>query len=290
MSNILDLVLMLGLKRNGIYYRGKCPLCQSPNSLSLWEFGGEVKCCCFYSCSRVELRKMLSLREDFSISEGREPEIKRVADKDKNKEKSMLRALEIWRASTSITNTPAEAYLRSRGLEHLIESAALRFSPKCRHPHSPGYYPAMVAMVSNINGEAIAIHRTFLDEHGQKANLDITKASKGSISGGMICLDPFAPEMVIGEGIETSASAGIIYGLPALAAISAGNLESSIQLPPTVHSVIIAADADEVGQKSAQAALARWVAEGRKVRIYSPNMQGKDFNDILIGRRGRSNG
>ena len=97
-------------------------------------------------------------------------------------------------------------------------------------------------------------------------------------------LDPVAPELAVGEGIESSASAGRRFRLPAWAAISAGNLGCGLVLPPEVLAVVIAADADEPGRKAANAALHRWTAEGRRVRIATPNKPGSDFNDILRER------
>jgi putative DNA primase/helicase len=48
--------------------------------------------------------------------------------------------------------------------------------------------------------------------------------------------------LVIGEGIETAASAGLLMGTPAWAAISAGNMAKGLVLPPEVRRVVIAAD------------------------------------------------
>jgi len=90
--------------------------------------------------------------------------------------------------------------------------------------------------------------------------------------------------MVIGEGIESSASAGALLGLPAWAAISAGNMAKALVLPLEVRSVVIAADNDKPGIEAAEAALRRWQCEGRAVRIFKPDDPGTDFNDIVQRR------
>ena len=73
--------------------------------------------------------------------------------------------------------------------------------------------------------------------------------------------------LVIGEGIETSASAGLLLRLPAwMAALSAGNLGSGLVLPDTVRAITIAADADKVGLWEAQAAARRWRAASAEWR------------------------
>ena len=88
---------------------------------------------------------------------------------------------------------------------------------------------------------------------------------------------------MIGEGIETSASAGRLMNLPAWAAISAGNLAKGLVLPPDAGRVVIAADPDEPGRVAARDAWIRWRAEGREVRIATPDGDG-DFNDLLRTR------
>lgn len=91
--------------------------------------------------------------------------------------------------------------------------------------------------------------------------------------------DPDKP-LVIGEGIETSASAALIINAPAWAAVSAGNLGYRLVLPDEVNKVIISVDPDLPGRKAAWAACARWRQEGRDVKLALPSGSG-DFNDYL---------
>ena len=72
-------------------------------------------------------------------------------------------------------------------------------------------------------------------------------------------------------------------GLPAWAAIAAGNLGTGLMLPPAVRHVVIAADPDDPGRQAARDAWSRWRAEGRKVQIAMPE-GANDFNDILCTR------
>ena len=73
---------------------------------------------------------------------------------------------------------------------------------------------------------------------------------------------------------------------PGWSAVFAGGLKT-IELPPDVRRIIIAADNDVsgAGQRNALAAYDRWTAEGRSVRIKTPPDIGDDFNDVLIKRR-----
>ena len=207
------------------------------------------------------------------------------------RQKAQERAGIIWNGAAYVMpDDLAGKYLAGRALSHLIGNPMLRYRSDVPHP-AGGRYPAMVAVVKNAAGRAIACHRTYLAIDGTKARLEPSKASKGPVWGGAIRLAPVAPEIVIGEGIETAASAGVLLGLPAWAAISAGNLGKGLILPPEVRSVTIAADDDGInehghnpGIEAAETAAARWQAEGRKVRIIKPHEPGKDFNDILQAR------
>jgi putative DNA primase/helicase len=143
----------------------------------------------------------------------------------------------------------------------------------------------LVALVTDVAGVPISIHRTFLARDGTKARIEPAKASLGPLWGGAIRLKPFAADMplVIGEGIETAASAGRLTGFPAWAAVSAGNMAKGLVLPPEAGRVVIAVDPDIAGRVAARDAWLRWRAEGREVQLATPNGMG-DFNDLLRAR------
>jgi putative DNA primase/helicase len=76
---------------------------------------------------------------------------------------------------------------------------------------------------------------------------------------------------------------------PGWAALSAGGIKR-LDLPPIAKMVLIAADNDPkgTGQRAANYAAARWLAEGRRVKICMPPRPGVDWNDVL--RAGRIDG
>ena len=88
---------------------------------------------------------------------------------------------------------------------------------------------------------------------------------------------------MVAEGIETALSAMTATAMPAWAALSASGMKALI-LPSIVRTVIILADHDlsGAGEHAARTAAARWLAEGRRVRIAMPPVPGTDFNDVLI--------
>lgn len=276
-----DLAGRLNLKRLTRSWRGRCPACDyDGNVFSIRESrnGFRPRLYCANGCTPDALEDQLA-----RIVDGWKPEPRSDDDPAKIAERRAAKqaaALRLWAGSETAGH---EQYLASRGLESLT-SAALRFRGDCHHPEG-GRYPAMVALVQDVNGRSIAVHRTYLRRDlAGKAAIEPPKATLGPVWGGVVRLHEIAEELVIGEGIETSASAGALLGLPSWAALNAGNLSRGAMLPHEVRSVVIAADADIEGERAAVAAALRWNAEGRKARIARPNSTGRDFNDLLMAR------
>jgi phage/plasmid primase-like uncharacterized protein len=201
-----------------------------------------------------------------------------------------------------VVGSPGARYLHSRGNEHLVTCEDLGFRPDCPHPtgtvDQPVRLPALIAAVRDVEGRFLGIHRTFLKHDGSgKADVEPQKASLGTIWGGAVRLASLEQvravgELAIGEGIETSASAGLLLGLPAWAAVNAGNLGNGILLPDAIRKVVISADRDvadqhgrRAGQDAARAAVIRFRREGRVARIAMPDAGRGDFNDLLLAKR-----
>jgi putative DNA primase/helicase len=133
----------------------------------------------------------------------------------------------------------------------------------------------------------VGVHRTYLRPDGSgKAAVETAKASLGPIAGGAVQLATNQPGRwtLIAEGIETALSVGQSCGLPAWAALSAGGIRNLV-LPAEACMLLICVDNDAngVGQRAANAAAERFLAEGRRVRIALPPRPGLDFNDLLRG-------
>ncbi|MFT8243958.1 toprim domain-containing protein [Roseomonas sp. BN140053] len=273
-----DLAARLRLEKHPRSWRGDCPSCGYARAFSL-RAGKEQRplLYCSNGCDRDALNDTVSR---IAGGDWQAPQ-RDLSAETSARERKQAAALRLWSSSALASGTLADRYLTGRGLPDLAASPRLRFHADTPHPEA-GRLPAMVACVTDAVGETVAVHRTFLDSStGTKASVEPAKASLGPVWGGAIRLQPVAAELVIGEGIETAASAGRLMQLPAWAAISAGNLARGLVLPPEVRSVVVAADPDPAGQDAARAAWNRWTAEGRKVRIATPQRAGADFNDIL---------
>ncbi len=272
----------LGLKRLRRSWRGRCPACDYPGTFSVREGnGGQALLFCASCQDRAALAD--------AVARATGQEKRRDGRDDTDKAAARLRkveaALRLWRGSEPAAGTLAAIYLATRGLPDLSASPALRFRGDTRHPEG-GRYPAMVALVSDVSGASVAVHRTYLRRDGTgKADVEPSRAALGPIWGGAVRLydhDPGKP-LVVGEGIETAASAGVMLGFPAWAAISAGNMAKGLTLPPDAGSLVLAADPDTTGRKAARDAWIRWRGEGREVRVALPDGAG-DFNDLLRNR------
>ena len=275
-----DLAARLGLRRRVRSWAGACPSCSYPGAFSIRAGrDGRARLFCGNGCDADALR--------LALGDGWTPPPRDPAKAERGRAAKQEAAERLWRGAVPCAATPAGQYLRRRELPHLVDCPALRFRGDTPHPEG-GRLPALLAQVVDGAGQAVALHRTFLDPTGRKAAADPAKASLGPTWGAAIRLDPVAAELVVGEGIETAAAAGLLLGQPAWAAINAGNLQHALALPDVVRAVTIAADPDPPGQRAADGAAVRWRAEGREVRILTPDEPGQDFADLLAARVGRA--
>jgi putative DNA primase/helicase len=277
-----DLADRLRLRKYPRSWRGRCPSCDyAGDTFSVREGkGGKARVFCAAGCDADHLNDAI---ERIFLGDVWQPPERNQTDEIQARERKREAALRLWRGSEPVPGALADRYLAARGLPFLAVSDILRFRPYAGHPEG-GRLPAMIALVQDIDEAPLAVHRTYLSRDGRKASFEPAKASLGPVWGGAVRLDPAAAEITIGEGIESSASAGLLLDLPAWAAINAGNLASGVRLPPAVRSIVIAADPDPPGERAAREAALRWSQEGRRVRIARPNQAGRDFNDLILER------
>jgi hypothetical protein len=145
----------------------------------------------------------------------------------------------------------------------------------------------MIVRVDNLDGELIGVHRTWLvsDASGVWRRRD--RASLGPIASGAVRLAPATEMLMVAEGIETALAAMQAVRRPAWAALSTSGLVTLV-LPAGVRSIVILADHDRngAGERAAQAAAQRWLAEGRRVQLAMPPEPDSDFADLTVGRGG----
>jgi hypothetical protein len=198
-------------------------------------------------------------------------------------------AQRLFALSRPIRRTLVETYLCNRGIKAVHDAGALRFHPRCYYradDSSPmETWPAMIAVVTDLNGAITGAHRTWLDPEGfdarrlGKAPVDTPRRAMGGLLGHAVRFGAADEVMAAGEGIETMLS--LRYALPAMpmaAALSAHHL-AALALPPTLRRLYIARDADAAGDMALAALTQRAEAAGVEALALSPQMG--DFNEDL---------
>jgi hypothetical protein len=294
-----EIAKALGGKREGREWRCSCPAHGGKSLMIGAGRSGKPLFHCKGGCHQDDVLAKLASLGLFGNERNCE---ERVSEADRKRRQEIELQAEIDRLARRISaaravydratpGTPVERWLRSRGITLLVPEC-LRFLRHCPHRSDPGYdrpyYPAMVASVVGVTDRFIGVHKTFLKSDGSgKADLpkELQRESCGPIGGGAVrlAMPHESEELIVAEGIETALAAMQMFDLPGWAALSAPGL-SALELPPTIRSILICADHDDnaVGLEAALAAKARWVSEGRYVRLRWPRNIGEDFNNILL--------
>ncbi len=292
--NAQEIVKTLGGSWHGSYGTARCPAHDDREpSLSIRDgIDGEPVFNCFANCDWRDIKDVLRARgllpergrgRGHQRCRYRPPTAPKPRPVDVDQQQRMEFARRKWNEAIPLTDSPADVYLRGRGLEPGPDGwpPSLRYHSSVKHGPTGLYLPAMLGAVAIYpSREVVGLHRTFLRADGKdKAPVSGNKMMLGRCGGGAVRLAPAGPELVLSEGIETGLSVQQATGLPVWATLSTSGLRAVI-LPIEVETVIVAADGDEAGEKAAQAAARRFIAEGRTVKIARPP-QGMDFNDLL---------
>lgn len=268
------------------WWRCRCPAHHgdSLDTLALKNVrGGLLVAKCFKGCDPAEIHHEI----DRLFQEGRFNLGKLALASSSNTsisgEEQTTWAARIWHSCQPISGSLAERYLYSRGITLSPPPATLRFHPNLPHKPSDQCWPAMIALVQDAAGQPRAVHRTWLASDGSaKAPIEPNKMSLGSVSGAAVRLGDAIDAVVISEGIETGLAVTVLLaGQPTWAALSTSGMKT-VQLPPSIRSITIAADNDAPGIEAAQTLCSRLEAEGRSVTMTRPNREGADFNDVLV--------
>lgn len=269
-------------------------------------FGGDVKRAFGWACSWLGLddgraADVATLRRQAEVTASR-----RAEEDAEATERRRRQAVALWLGAEPIAGTPADAYLRARGirLDALGKPpAALRFAPACWCAEAGAELPAMVAAIADAGGRHIATHRTYLAERPdadgvlawRKAPLRDPKMTLGPMRGGFIRLSRGAggrpwrelradDTVAFAEGIETALSVALLVPeWRVAAAVSLSNL-AALSLPPTLRRVVICADNDPPNSAAVitlKKAIDHLTRSGREVRVARPEPGIKDWNDAL---------
>ena len=296
MQSARDITLGLNGVFRGNYGKAACPVCQTgkktQDALTIGDgyFGNLVRHCKKSGCQFLDILSAIGLSRDSYEPPSASEVARRKAEDEAQAIKRSKQSESIWKEAVQIAGTPAEAYLRSRGITCELPKS-LRYHPECWHGATARKLPAMIAAVQ---GKKLpAIHRTYLKPDGAgKAEVTPSKAMLGSVLGGSVRLSRGHEALVVCEGIETGLSlcSGLLdAGTEVWAALSTSGIRGLVLPDLKSRNIIVAADGDTAGRSAALELSERATRLGWNVsNLDAPD--GQDFNDVLTitlrGNRG----
>jgi len=213
---------------------------------------------------------------------------------------------DIWENSIPLSDltedSKAMRYLmKVRGCDDydlLRSQSSMRYNEALYHSRSdddkaPVFLPGIVSLMQGAGGEAVGIHRIYLDPNSdQKAPVDKPKKILGtldSILNGAVRIDSradWSDHANVCEGIETGMAIAYATGHPVYAAGFTA-LMASWEPPEGVHYVTVWADRDanDAGINHALKLKARMEAAGIACRVLVPcffSSDKEDWNDVLL--------
>jgi putative DNA primase/helicase len=208
--------------------------------------------------------------------------------------RNLPRIKALWQQGQKLVpGDPVTLYLKRRGLGGMWPlPACLRYHPALPYWDDGeviGTFPAMLAKFRGADGRCVALHQTYLNRDGRKADVPSPKKvspAAGLLMGGCIPLaDPFERVLGVAEGIETALCAGAASALPVVATYSAGCM-GGYQWPQGVGRLVVFADNDVsgTGQAAARKLEARARAAGLAVSVLVPKTPGEDWADVYARR------
>ena len=203
------------------------------------------------------------------------------------------------------------AYLQGRGvpLDPLPAQIRTAQSPYWaslpnQKPRIIGTFPAMIAAITLPDGTLQGLHYTYLQQDGQGIwrKLNLTDAetgavlpakkmfsrSAGALNGAAVHMAAPDPQgrLLVAEGVETALAARALFGVPAVAALSAWGMRH-FQIPAGVKELYVCADHDHsrTGFQAANALAVRAIKQGIAAHIWQPPAAGCDALDEYLSRQ-----
>ncbi len=188
-----------------------------------------------------------------------------------------------------VPGTPAEAYLRARGITARIDWPSLRYHPavyyRAMEDAPLEQWPALLAAITDQRGTITGILRTWLDRlRPAKAPLADPRRALGHLLGNGVRFGRPSDILAAGEGVETIlALKSVLPTLPMIAGLSANHL-AALDLPPALRRLYVARDNDVAGLKAADRLRER--ASGLEVRELVPVHADFNLDLCRLGRDG----
>lgn len=206
------------------------------------------------------------------------------------RQRAQQQAQQIWTARAfNYEGTLGETYLSRRGIKLPNVERDIKFVPQLYCAETTSYVPALLfAIRETPKSPILGAHRIYLDEDGNKAQLNDPKRALGSVKGNGIWFGQPDRTLCIAEGPETALSLitmGYKFVCCAVWASNLGNINLGRLMEEVgdLQNVIVCADNDDAGKRHAMNAAEHYnELAGVGVRIMFPSDDCKDFNEMLL--------
>lgn len=199
----------------------------------------------------------------------------------------MVSARRLFAAGGPVLGTTAAAYLHQRSIARF--GPALQYHPRVYFRSTdtgrdqPRYCPALLAKITDNQGNITGCARTYLDPTtGRIADLSSPKRILGQLHGNAIRFWSASnlDELIVGEGLENTLSVGTALPEFNLAScLTATHL--GLFIPPSgIKRIWLARDNDAAGERAAQTLASKLVKSGIECAYLVPKLG--DFNEDLM--------
>ena len=151
-------------------------------------------------------------------------------------------------STVAITGTPAELYLRKRGIM-VTPPDCIRFR---RHAYGRfGQYGALAAVATDAEGKALAVQQVYVTKDGEKALVAVVKRTNKAADDWTersAVRMPGTLPLILAEGPETAMSIWQATGRETWACLGISNIGRAPV--PAGAPIVIARDGDEAGSKA----------------------------------------
>ena len=286
------------------HFPGECPLCKKRKKFRLHRYGNSVGYICVCGSGNVVNLVMETQGKDFKTASreidkliGNEFKPIKTEYKQKPAIEKKVQLMNRFAAIHTLKDSPVEAYLKSRGIYELPE-LSVKFSAAEWDAAENRSFNCMYAVATDEAMNIVYTHKTYL-EGGKKADVATNKKMQTVNKYNLPCnscghehaanvavrMFPHGEMLGISEGIESALSAKILFSVPTWSVLNT-SIMKAFKAPKGVKTLVIFADNDKNGAGLAAAfecAHKNLLSNNDvcKVSIRTPEVKGKDFNDML---------
>lgn len=193
------------------------------------------------------------------------------------------KAQRLFALGRAIEGTPAETYLRNRGI--------IEWGPALRYLATTFYVgennesremPALLCAITDNDGMTVGVNRIYLSPKGTIADVPDPKKVLGRIAGSAVRFGTPGDVLLVGEGVETMLSLKTAAPhLPVAAALARTHL-ALFDPPPRLRQLWIARDSGAPGEDAAEKLRERLADLRPDLAVGLLKPRTGDFNDRLV--------